>query len=488
MELSVRGKLAVSFLAITALVLALSYFSWNGIRTLGGMLDTAANVQARESNALAEIQAGFQAMEEHAKKTQLAHAIRGLEKSGGACSACHALDPAEADQAAFAAAAAKVRDAIVRIRPLLADDSGRAALDVMEKGVTGWTALYREYLSKAEGGDFAAAHDVIVDRMLPTLGEIEQALAQLAGRQRAFVEASGRQAGQTAGRSRWSVLVLIVLGGLVISGVLFVLRQTSRGISRLAVELGEQAGAVAGAAARVSGSSETLTRGAEDQAQSLEEVSASGADISATAKRNAENARNSAEVGTEVNRRLDDANCRLEELMSAMREIEESSAKVGRILRVIDEIAFQTNILALNAAVEAARAGEAGQGFAVVAGEVRNLAQRSAQAAKEIADLVEESITVTRKGAARLSGVTEAFRSLGDGARTVTRLAGDVRTGSLDQAQRVQTISGSIDRMRRVAKSAADGALESAGAGEELARQAETLKGIVGRLLTIVGA
>jgi methyl-accepting chemotaxis protein len=266
-----------------------------------------------------------------------------------------------------------------------------------------------------------------------------------------------------------------------------VLRHAYRGLLQMAGELNGQSSHVAAAAESVSTSSLAAAKGASEQVASLEHVSSSSQEINATVRHNVDNATKSAEVSSQVSSSLIDANRRIEELMSAMREIEASSNKVAKIIKAIDEIAFQTNILALNAAVEAARAGETGLGFAVVADEVRNLAQRSAQAAKETTEFIEASLAASHNGMSRLSGVTEAFRTLSASADTVTHLAGEVRSGSLDQAQRVEEIAQNIRQMREVTQNESGSAEETARTGEELALQAGNLREIVQRLVAIVG-
>ena len=172
----------------------------------------------------------------------------------------------------------------------------------------------------------------------------------------------------------------------------------------------------------------------------------------------------------------------------SMQEINSSSDKISKIIKVIDEIAFQTNILALNAAVEAARAGEAGMGFAVVADEVRNLAQRSAQAARDTAGLIEESIAKSNDGKTKLDLVATAVHSIIASADKVKVLVDEVNVGSQEQARGIEQVSRAIQQMEKITQTNAASAEESASASEELSAQSEALKAIAGRLNHMVGA
>jgi methyl-accepting chemotaxis protein/methyl-accepting chemotaxis protein-1 (serine sensor receptor) len=177
----------------------------------------------------------------------------------------------------------------------------------------------------------------------------------------------------------------------------------------------------------------------------------------------------------------------LERMTGSMKEINGSSEKIARIIKVIDEIAFQTNILALNAAVEAARAGEAGMGFAVVAEEVRNLAQRSAQAARDTAALIEESIAKSTEGAAKLNEVAHAIKLSNGISLKVKALADEVNIGSKEQAHGIEQISLAISKMEQVTQKTASSAEESASAGEEMSGQSQEMKAAVAELVAVVG-
>ncbi len=160
---------------------------------------------------------------------------------------------------------------------------------------------------------------------------------------------------------------------------------------------------------QISSSSHALAQGVSEQAASITETSASSEQITTMTHRTAEHSHKATELMDQTSKVVTDANCTLELMQASMRDINQSSDRIGEIIKVIDGIAFQTNILALNAAVEAARAGDAGMGFAVVADEVRNLAQRSAQAAKDTAGLIEESITKSAEGRTKLDQLAAAM-------------------------------------------------------------------------------
>jgi methyl-accepting chemotaxis protein len=170
-----------------------------------------------------------------------------------------------------------------------------------------------------------------------------------------------------------------------------------------------------------------------------------------------------------------------------MDDIGASGARVSKIIKVIDEIAFQTNILALNAAVEAARAGEAGLGFAVVADEVRNLAQRCAQAAKDTAGLIEESLSKSKGGRDSVEQVNAVFHEISANAGKVTALIRDVSSGSEQQATGIQQIATAMAQMNQTTQTIAATAEESAAATSEMANQAKTLEEVVSSLKELVG-
>jgi methyl-accepting chemotaxis protein len=171
-----------------------------------------------------------------------------------------------------------------------------------------------------------------------------------------------------------------------------------------------------------------------------------------------------------------------------MGDIKASSDKVAKIITVIDEIAFQTNILALNAAVEAARAGEAGMGFAVVADEVRNLAQRCAQAAKDTAALIEESIAKSNDGKVKVDQVAVAIRAITEESAQVKTLVDEVSLGSQEQTRGIEQVAKALTQMEQVTQQSAANAEESAAAAEELTAQASTLLDVVAQLSAMVGA
>jgi methyl-accepting chemotaxis protein/methyl-accepting chemotaxis protein-1 (serine sensor receptor) len=206
------------------------------------------------------------------------------------------------------------------------------------------------------------------------------------------------------------------------------------------------------------------------------------------ARKNSDGSRSAAEFVAQSQQKVAETSRLLEQMVGAMNGINASSEKISKIIRVIDEIAFQTNILALNAAVEAARAGEAGLGFAVVADEVRNLAQRCAQAAKDTAGLIEESIANSADGKVKVDQVAQSIHGITEESRKVKTLVDEVNVGSEEQSRGIEQIGKAVAQMEQITQTTAANAEESAAAAEELTAQSQGLKDVVSRLEAMVGS
>jgi methyl-accepting chemotaxis protein/methyl-accepting chemotaxis protein-1 (serine sensor receptor) len=214
---------------------------------------------------------------------------------------------------------------------------------------------------------------------------------------------------------------------------------------------------------------------------------ASEEEIKSMARKNSENSRSAAELVNRSQQKFDVANRALDQMVMSFGQIHSESEKISKIIKVIDEIAFQTNILALNAAVEAARAGEAGLGFAVVADEVRNLAQRCAQAAKDTAALIKRSIAKTNGGKMKVDQVATAIRAITEESASIKLLVDDADQSSQEQTRGIDEVAKAIAQIEQVAQRNAANAEETAPSAVELNAQSATLKELVARVTAIVG-
>jgi hemerythrin-like metal-binding protein len=266
-----------------------------------------------------------------------------------------------------------------------------------------------------------------------------------------------------------------------------IIRTVGQVLASVSTSLADGADQIASAASQVSSASQTLAQGTSEQAASLEETSASLEEISSMTKRNAEYALNAKNTSADARASADQGAAKMKTLLQAMESIKSASDEVTKILKNIDEIAFQTNILALNAAVEAARAGEAGAGFAVVADEVRNLAQRCAEAAKATAIKIEDSVNKSQQGAQLSSDVAKSFGQIQSNVTQLDHLVAEIAAASTEQSQGIAQISTALTEMDRVTQSTAASAEESASASEELNAQAESLREAVGSLQRLAG-
>jgi len=267
---------------------------------------------------------------------------------------------------------------------------------------------------------------------------------------------------------RLLLILLIVASALVAGWRLRAVHKMTDMLKKMSMRGIEEGNELATAAAQVSMSAQSLAQTASEQAASLEETSATMEELAAMTRQNADRAQRVATLMHKTDQDVADSNASMGAAIQSMIAIDQSSQRVSRILKTIDEITFQTNILALNAAVEAARAGEAGLGFAAVAEEVRNLAQRSASAARDTAVLVEESMANSRDGRGKVEQLGAALDSITAQVREAREFLDEVTTGSLQQAQGIAQITEAITQMEQITQLMATTSEQNAAASEEM--------------------
>jgi methyl-accepting chemotaxis protein/methyl-accepting chemotaxis protein-1 (serine sensor receptor) len=373
------------------------------------------------------------------------------------------------------------------VTPLADTDKERQLVSEMNEARTEWAGAFEHQRQMLAEKRFDEATKMQTDVFTTVSDRLTGSSSQLLKIQTQITEATRQEANDVAAHAKGLSIALLLAAIGVALAALYTVQQGNRSLRRYSTQITESAGQVSSSALQVTAASQALAQGSSEQAATLEETSASAEEINSMTQKNAENARSTATETESADHLLKETTQKLDQMIGSMNEINASSEKISRIIRVIDEIAFQTNILALNAAVEAARAGEAGMGFAVVADEVRNLAQRCAQAAKDTSALIEESIVRSQDGKVRLDEVAKCVRKVVDNASRIKILAGEVHVGSQEQARGIEQIAKAVTQMQRVTQSTAASAEQSASAGEEMSAQASGLNNAAKLLQELIG-
>jgi len=397
-------------------------------------------------------------------------------------------DPGASDQykKLYDSSGQKIDSLMAELQPLLTNVIEKAAATDIQENRANWAPRFRKLVELCEAGKTADAYKLRNENKVIS-AKMHSAATELVKQQKIALEEAKAASEAAVSRSIWVSAIITFLCITVSFTLLVVVRSGIAKLRGAVQDLDQGAVQVASASQQVAASSQLVAQGASQQAASVEETSSATEEISAMTLKNADNLRAATELTVRTGEAIDEADRALTGMQTSMQEINTSCEKVGKIIRVIDEIAFQTNILALNAAVESARAGEAGMGFAVVADEVRNLAQRSAKAASETAGLIEESIAKSKQGRAHLDHVSGAIGKVTGSARQIASLVDGVKNGSAEQTRGIQSIASAMVRIEQVTQSSASSAEETAAVGQEMSAQANNLSDIVQRLHSMVG-
>jgi methyl-accepting chemotaxis protein/methyl-accepting chemotaxis protein-1 (serine sensor receptor) len=473
-QMTLRTKFLAGFGALLLLTGALAFTSVNAMNSLNAELDRVVHHMWAQADRTSQL------------GSKLAELV-GYQQAILLKSVLSDASGAEHSRAAAAEAEARVGILFTELASTLDSPQDRELVASLQAKANAARAIREEVTRMAGSEQLNDALELAGKKLIPAYEDIQRQAATFLNNQRQEMAAAAEDARAKAAASRVMALIAIACTAVCALLMVFFLRRMIAELNTMTGEVAKGANQVARAAVQMNTVSDSLSQGATEQSASLEQTSASAEQINSMVHKNAENSKTVAEFTNTANRLLTEANQKLNQMLESMKDISTSSEKISKIIRVIDEIAFQTNILSLNAAVEAARAGEAGMGFAVVADEVRNLAQRCSQAAKDTSVLIAESITHARTGKVRLDEVAQAMQQVTTNSSEIGKLSEQVSSGSDEQARGIEQISRAILQIQEVTQKTSASAEEGATAGAQMRSESEHLNTAVQGLRNMLG-
>lgn len=472
--MTIGKQIGLSLGGIIAACVALGGSGWYFTNAVGDRLNESIAVTTRKIELAEELKASVFSFRLQERGTLLFSYIKAAEQVASCREAC-TTSMNEAFQKAG------------QIRLLLRTERERQLLDEVEAGVRDYKTHQAEVQAMLVAGRLDEAAQWDKSTLVAAGGRTIAALNQFND----VTHALNWRANENAVAIRRTAQIVqacaLLLCAAISLAAIFATGRATRRLQRDAVALGRAAAELAGASGQVSAASQSLAQASSEQAASLQETSAASDQIKSAAHTNSDHSRSVAELVAQSQQQFAQTGHVLNGMVAAMNEINAESDKISRIIKVIDEIAFQTNILALNAAVEAARAGEAGMGFAVVADEVRNLAQRCAQAARDTTSLIEGSIAKSNDGKKAVDSVAVAIRTLTEEAGRVKSLVDVLHAGSQEQVRGIEQVAAALGQMGQLTQTNAASAEESAAAAHQLDAQSGALRNIVADLTAVLG-
>jgi len=455
------------------MILVLATVALTSVASLGHALDIAVRRNATKLTIYSQI------------KTDIG-AMRSAQRGVVMYSYAGATDLIAQNDAKFRATVDDMRHQLESVRGLLETDEEKQVTERVANAVEQYVDGYGPLKASADAGK--AADALAAARSLGQAGDaIDNGASQMVRRQTEVLSAAMAQAHGTEERAGTLAWIMLLIAATICGVAVALVVHATRELREVADDVASGADQISAASASVAASSSSLAEAATGQAASLEETSAAAAEVRALVARNAEVSRIMAADVQEAERIVAGVSAAVGEMGGAMSSIADSGNQISKIIRVIDEIAFQTNILALNAAVEAARAGEAGMGFSVVADEVRNLAHRASRAAQDTAPLIERSMAHAHEGTQKLENVTASMEANVRVAAKIHEHVGELEARSTEQSQAIEQIAKAVLDMNAVTQQTAAHSEEGAASSEQLSAQAAALKKEMLQLRAIVG-